>query len=99
MLSFVIPVFNEEESLNPLVAEIETVSVQHGFDYEVIFIDDGSTDGSWDVIVEQQEHDPRVLGIQFRRNFGNLKLRAFVGNLALEQLCGKAPSSRIGPAG
>jgi len=70
MLSFVIPVYNEEESLNPLLAEIKTVAGQHGFDYEVIFIDDGSTDGSWDVIVEEHERDSRVLGVQFRRNFG-----------------------------
>ena len=70
MLSFVIPVFNEEESLSPLLGEIETVAAQHDFDYEVIFIDDGSTDGSWDVIVEEHKNDPRVLGLQFRRNFG-----------------------------
>jgi glycosyltransferase involved in cell wall biosynthesis len=70
MLSFVIPVFNEEESLTSLLVEIETVAVQHDFDYEVIFIDDGSTDGSWNVIVEEQANDQRVLGVRFRRNFG-----------------------------
>jgi glycosyltransferase involved in cell wall biosynthesis len=70
MLSFVIPVFNEAESLNPLLTEIEAVAVEEGFAYEVIFVDDGSTDGSWDVIVEENESDSRVRGIQFRRNFG-----------------------------
>jgi len=70
MLSFVIPVFNEVESLNPLLAEIGTVAAEQGYDYEVIFIDDGSTDGSWDVIVEEHESDSRVSGVQFRRNFG-----------------------------
>ena len=70
MLSFVIPVFNEADSLNPLLGEIEDVAVEQGFDYEVIFVDDGSTDGSWGVIVEENESDSRVRGIQFRRNFG-----------------------------
>jgi len=70
MLSFVIPVFNEAESLNPLLGEIDAVAAEQGYDYEVIFIDDGSTDGSWDVIVEEHESDSRVLGVQFRRNFG-----------------------------
>ncbi|MGY8732051.1 MAG: glycosyltransferase family 2 protein [Pirellulales bacterium] len=70
MLSFVIPVFNEAESLNTLLIEIEDVAAEQGFDYEVIFVDDGSTDGSWGFIVEAHENDSRVQGIQFRRNFG-----------------------------
>jgi hypothetical protein len=70
MLSFVIPVFNEAESLSSLLAEIEDVAVEQSFDYEVIFVDDGSTDDSWNIIVEAHGIDPRVLGVQFRRNFG-----------------------------
>ena len=70
MLSFVIPVFNEAESLNTLLVEIRNVAADQSFDYEVIFIDDGSTDGSWDIIVEANKINSRVLGVQFRRNFG-----------------------------
>jgi dolichol-phosphate mannosyltransferase len=70
MLSFVIPVFNEAESLSSLLAEIEDVAAEQSFDYEVIFVDDGSTDDSWNIIVEAHGIDPRVLGVQFRRNFG-----------------------------
>ncbi|MBT4692878.1 MAG: glycosyltransferase family 2 protein [Planctomycetaceae bacterium] len=70
MLSFVIPVFNEADSLELLLEEIESVAVEQGYDYEVIFIDDGSTDGSWDVIAASHENDSRVSGLQFRRNFG-----------------------------
>ena len=70
MLSFVIPVFNEAESLNPLLEEIITTANAHDFDYQVIFVDDGSTDDSWEVILEAHSNDSRVLGIQFRRNFG-----------------------------
>ncbi len=70
LLSLVIPVFNERESLAPLFAEIADVG--QGFDLrlEVIFVDDGSQDGSWEEIQELAATDERVRGIRFRMNFG-----------------------------
>jgi glycosyltransferase involved in cell wall biosynthesis len=70
MISVVIPVYNEKESLIPLHGEIAEVAGRANLDLEVIFVDDGSTDGSWDVIAELAEHDGSVRGIRFRRNFG-----------------------------
>jgi dolichol-phosphate mannosyltransferase len=70
MLSIVIPVFNEAMSLEPLHAEICAVAVTEGYDLEVIFVDDGSRDGSWAVIESLAARDARVHGIRFRRNFG-----------------------------
>jgi len=70
MISFVIPVLNEAESLHRLISEIQAVANEQLFDYEIIFVDDGSTDNSWDVIVDAHEQDPRVVGVRFRRNFG-----------------------------
>ncbi len=70
MLSVVIPVFNEEESLETLHEELREVAVRQQYDLDVIFVDDGSTDGSWNVIRRLSESDPSVRGIRFRRNFG-----------------------------
>jgi dolichol-phosphate mannosyltransferase len=70
MLSIVIPVFNEAESLRALHGELGDVAAAHGYQLDVIFVDDGSTDGSWKVIRELAAGDPRVRGIRFRRNFG-----------------------------
>ena len=70
MLSTVIPVFNERESLAALHAELDSVAGEHGYDLEIIFVDDGSTDGSWTEIERLSSHDSRVRGIRFRRNFG-----------------------------
>lgn len=70
LLSAVIPVFNEEESLPALHAELVEVAVANGYDLEVIFIDDGSKDGSWRTIERLATEDSRVKGIRFRRNFG-----------------------------
>lgn len=69
-LSAVIPTFNEVDSLRQLHAELSATAEEHGYDLEVIFVDDGSTDGSWDVVRSLSETDPRVRGIRFRRNFG-----------------------------
>lgn len=69
-LSTVIPVFNERESLRQLHAELEEVGREHGYELEIIYVDDGSTDGSWEVIEELSGKDSRVRGIRFRRNFG-----------------------------
>src|SRR5439155_20568077 len=70
MLSAVIPVLNEVESLAALHAELADVAREHGYDLEIIFVDDGSTDGSWQRIEQLAAADPRVRGIRFRRNFG-----------------------------
>ncbi len=70
MISAVIPVFNERESLVPLHAEIVETAKRANLDLEVVFVDDGSSDGSWDVIAELARSYPNVHGIRFRRNFG-----------------------------
>ena len=61
---------NEAESLPELVAWIERVMTEHNFTYEIIMVDDGSTDGSWSVIQELHAQNPAVKGIKFRRNYG-----------------------------
>jgi len=70
MLSIVIPVLNEADSLEGLHAELGEVAQAEGYKLDVVFVDDGSTDGSWDVIRRLAEKDPQVRGIRFRRNFG-----------------------------
>jgi len=70
MLSAVIPVHNEVESLGGLCAELTEVARDHDYDLELIFVDDGSTDGSWQEIERLATSDQRVRGIRFRRNFG-----------------------------
>ncbi len=69
-LSVVIPVFNEEESVRELADWIEKVCVSSGYTFEIIFIDDGSTDSSWEKIRKLAEEKKSVKGIQFRRNYG-----------------------------
>jgi len=69
-LSFVIPVFNEAESLRELHAQISAAATDLASETEIIFVDDGSTDGSWDEIERIHASDARVSGIRFRRNFG-----------------------------
>lgn len=69
-ISIVIPLFNEDESLPELHAWIQRVMVENDFTYEVIFVDDGSTDRSWQVIEDLREKDEHVHGIKFRRNYG-----------------------------
>jgi glycosyltransferase involved in cell wall biosynthesis len=70
VISAVIPVYNERESLVPLHAEIVETAKRANLDLEVVFVDDGSSDGSWDVIAELARAYPNVHGIRFRRNFG-----------------------------
>lgn len=70
LVTLVIPVFNEHDSLGPLFAEITEVARGLDARVEVVFVDDGSTDGSWGVIRELAAADDRVRGIRFRRNFG-----------------------------
>jgi len=69
-ISVIIPLYNEEESLSELFLWIQRVMQQHHFSYEVIFVNDGSTDGSWKVIEQLQKEHPEVHGIKFRRNYG-----------------------------
>lgn len=69
-ISVVVPLYNEAESLPELEAWIERVMKEHGFSYEVIFVNDGSTDNSWEVIKKLREKNPAVKGICFRRNYG-----------------------------
>ena len=69
-ISVVIPLYNEEESLPELYAWIERVMKKNGFTYEVIFVNDGSTDRSWDVIQQLGNGHECVKGIKFRRNYG-----------------------------
>src|SRR5690242_19051553 len=70
MLSIVIPVLNEAESLDQLHEELSAVARANQYSLQIIFIDDGSTDRSWAIIRALAESDPRVQGIRFRRNFG-----------------------------
>ncbi len=69
-LSVVIPVHNEEESLPELYRQLDDVRREHEYRMEVLLVDDGSTDCSWQVIEQLARHDPTVHGIRLRRNFG-----------------------------
>lgn len=69
-LSIIIPLLNEQESLPELHQWIVKVMTTHNYTYEVIFIDDGSTDNSWQIIADLSKSNPNVKGIRFLRNFG-----------------------------
>lgn len=69
-ISIVIPLLNEEESLAELYQWLTKVLMLNRFSYEIIFVDDGSTDGSWQVIMQLAEKDAQVRGIRFLRNYG-----------------------------
>ncbi len=69
-ITVIVPLFNETESLPELAAWIRRVMDQHGFSYEVIMVDDGSTDGSWDTVQRLAAENPAIHGISFRRNYG-----------------------------
>ena len=69
-ISVVVPLYNEAESLPELAAWIERVLKEHGFSYEVIFVNDGSSDNSWEVIKQLSEKNPAMKGVSFRRNYG-----------------------------
>ena len=70
-ISIIVPLYNEAESLPELQAWIERVMEANGFSYEVIYVNDGSTDESWDVIRRLALSNPAVKGVSFRRNYGN----------------------------
>jgi len=69
-ISVVVPLYNEEESLPELTSWIARVMSENRFTYEILFVDDGSTDTSWQVIEELKTTYPAVKGIKFRRNYG-----------------------------
>ena len=69
-ITVVVPLYNEDESLPELYAWIERVMNSNNFTYEVIFVNDGSTDHSWDVIEQLSRDHEEVKGIKFRRNYG-----------------------------
>ena len=69
-ITVIIPLYNETESLPELAAWIRRVMEQNGFSYEVIMVDDGSTDGSWDTVGRLAAENPAIHGISFRRNYG-----------------------------
>ena len=70
-ISVIVPLYNEAESLPELQAWIDRVMQENGFTYEVIYVNDGSTDGSWEVIEELAAANPEVVkGVSFRRNYG-----------------------------
>lgn len=69
-ISLVIPLYNEAESLPELCAWIKRVMDDHAFSYEIILIDDGSDDNSWQVIESLKKENAAICGIQFRRNYG-----------------------------
>lgn len=69
-ISLVIPLYNEEESLGELHSWIQKVMTEHKFSYEVLFIDDGSADSSWEVVEALHAKDTFVKGVKFQRNYG-----------------------------
>lgn len=85
VISVIVPLYNEEESLPELEAWIARVMAQNGFSYEVIFIDDGSTDRSWNVIESICAKNPNVKGVKFRRNYG----KSAALNTGFARACGQ----------
>jgi len=69
-ITIVVPLYNEEESLPELHAWIQRVMKANNYSYEIIFVNDGSTDKSWNVIEKLAEKDNNVKGLKFRRNYG-----------------------------
>jgi len=69
-ISVVVPLYNEVESLPELTSWISRVMDENGYSYEIILVDDGSKDGSWEMILKLRESNPYIRGIKFRRNYG-----------------------------
>lgn len=82
-ISIVVPVYNEQDSLETLAREIFTVSDANGYCVQIVFVDDGSQDASWTRIVELAKGDPRIGGLRFRRNYG--KASALMAGFAVAQ--------------
>ena len=85
-VSIVVPLFNEEESLPELCAWIERVVTANNLSYEIILVDDGSTDDSWKVIERLSAGKPQIKGIKFQRNYG--KSAALNEGLKQQRRCG-----------
>ena len=69
-ISVVVPLLNEEESLTELTSWIERVMEENHYSYEIVMVDDGSTDGSWNKIEQLRAQNENIKGIRFRRNYG-----------------------------
>lgn len=87
-ISVVVPLYDEVESLPELTSWIAKVMNEHRFSYEIVLVDDGSTDGSWDMIVRLKDQNPAIKGIKFRRNYGksaalNTGFEATKGNVVI----------------
>src|SRR5687768_10106487 len=87
-LSVVIPLIDEAESLPELSAWIEKVMKENNYTYEIIFVDDGSSDNSWEVINQLRASNPHIRGIKFQRNYGksaglNEAFRASSGDVVI----------------
>ena len=87
-ISIVVPLFNEEESLEELSSWIDNVCNENDLNYEIIFVDDGSTDQSWKIIQSINQKNSSIKGISFRRNYGksaalNTGFQAAVGNVVI----------------
>lgn len=84
-ISVVVPLFNEEESLPKLSEWIDREMKEHSFSYEIVMVDDGSKDGSWEVIETLSKSNPHIKGIKFRRNYG----KSAALNVGFEHVCGE----------
>ncbi|HVS94023.1 MAG TPA: glycosyltransferase family 2 protein [Mucilaginibacter sp.] len=87
-ISVVVPLYNEVESLPELTSWISRVMFENKYSYEIILVDDGSTDGSWEMIGKLRGNDPSIKGIKFRRNYGksaalNVGFEAAKGNVVI----------------
>ena len=87
-ISVVVPFLNEEESIPELLAWIERVMDANQYSYEILLIDDGSTDSSWRIVEENRNRNSRIKGIKFRRNYGksaalNVGFHAIKGNVVV----------------
>lgn len=87
-ISVVVPLYDEVESLPELTSWIARVMDEHKFSYEVILVDDGSKDGSWDMICRLKLNNPHLRGVKFRRNYGksaalNVGFEAAQGNVVI----------------
>ena len=69
-ISVVVPLYNEQESLSELTSWIDRVAIENNLSYEIIMVDDGSTDDSWDMVEQLKEQFPAIKGIRFARNYG-----------------------------
>ena len=70
MISILIPVYNEKENIIPLIKSLYNVLTKLSVDYEIVFVDDGSIDGSYEQIKKLRENDDKIRVIKLRRNFG-----------------------------